>query len=88
MISQYSYQPGNADWTKDLRGKHVIAPASLRDYMVVFTRRDAEKAHDFVSTLMKVGPPMDMRVEKPTIVELPMDKDGCAGRQNRQQPST
>ena len=42
--------------------------------MVVFTRRDAEKAHDFVSTLMKVGPPMGMRVEKPTMVELPSDK--------------
>ena len=42
--------------------------------MVVFTRRDSEKAHNFVSTLMKVGPPMGMRVEKPTMVELPTDK--------------
>lgn len=71
---QYSYPPHNADWTKELRGKRVIAPAQLQDYLVVFTRRDGEKAQDFVSTLQRVGPPMGMQVGRPNMVELPTDK--------------
>jgi aubergine-like protein len=71
---QYSYPPHNADWTKELRGKRVIAPAKLLDYLVVFTRRDGEKAQDFVSTLQRVGPPMGMQVGRPNMVELPTDK--------------
>ena len=74
LFPQYSYPPNNADWTKELRGKRIIAPVSLRDYMVLFTRRDAEKAHDFVSTLQRVGPPMGMQVSKPNMIELPTDK--------------
>ena len=42
--------------------------------MVVFTRRDGEKAQDFVSTLQRVGPPMGMKVSKPNMVDLPTDK--------------
>ena len=42
--------------------------------MVVFTRRDGEKAQDFVSTLQRVGPPMGMQVGKPKMVDLPTDK--------------
>ena len=42
--------------------------------MVVFTKRDGEKAQDFVSTLQRVGPPMGMQVGKPKMVDLPTDK--------------
>ena len=73
-ISQYSYPPFNADWTKELRGKKVIAPVSLMEYMVLSTRRDADKAQDFVQTLQKVGPPMGMKVGRPNMIELPTDK--------------
>ena len=71
-----------------MRGKRVIAPVSLEDYMVVFTRRDMEKGQDFVSTLQKVGPPMGMRVGNPRMVELPTDKtdvvlDRITGNINR-----
>ena len=52
----------------------MIAPAELLDYLVVFTRRDAEKAQDFVATLQRVGPPMGMKVGRPKMVELPSDK--------------
>ena len=71
---QYTYPSDNADWTKELRGKRVIAPAKLLDYIVVFTRRDSEKAHDFVNTLQRVGPPMGMQVGRPNMVELSTDK--------------
>lgn len=78
LFPQYTYSlypPATpADWSREVRGKRVIAPASLNDYLMVFTRRDSEKAHDFISTLMRVGPPMGMRVGKPTMVELPNDK--------------
>ena len=42
--------------------------------MIVFTRRDGEKAQDFVSTLQRVGPPMGMHVGKADMIELPTDK--------------
>ena len=45
------------------------------DYMVLSTRRDADKAQDFVQTLQKVGPPMGMKVGRPNMIELPTDKN-------------
>lgn len=62
--SQLNYRPHEADWSRDMRGKVLITPVSLNDFMILSTRRDAEKAQDFVQTLQKVGPAMGIQVTR------------------------
>lgn len=47
-----------------MRGKILISPVPLRDFMVLSTGRDADKAQDFVQTLQKVGPAMGIDVSR------------------------
>ena len=48
-----------------MRGKKIISGIALKDYVIIFTRRDQESAQDFASTLQKVGPPMGIMVGNP-----------------------
>jgi aubergine-like protein len=70
----YSYRSENTDWTKEMRGAPLKLPVALNDFLLVFTRNDAQKADEFFKTLRKVGGPMGMQVGNPTIVELPDDR--------------
>lgn len=47
-----------------MRGKILITPVSLNDFMVLSTNRDADKAQDFVSTMQRVGPAMGIQVNR------------------------
>ncbi len=47
-----------------MRGKYLIAPIGLKDFVVVCTKRDGRIAEDFVETLAKVGPAMGIEVNR------------------------
>jgi len=49
-----------------MRGKRLITSVSLRNWLVIFFRRNTQQAQDFVQTLSRVGPPMGMQIESPT----------------------
>lgn len=50
-----------------MRGKQLITPVNLENWVIVFTRRNSAQAQDLVQTLSRVGPPMGMRINSPTM---------------------
>lgn len=73
-LFQFSYKPHEADWSRDMRGNELITPVPIENFVVISTRRDADKAHDFVVTLQKIGPAMGIRVN-PKYRQLELDND-------------
>lgn len=73
--AQLSYRQEDADWSRDMRGKQLITPVNLENWVIVFTRRNSAQAQDLVQTLSRVGPPMGMRINSPTICELQDDRN-------------
>ena len=63
-----------ADWSRDATREKVITAVPLRQWVVVYTKRDSSKAHDFVSMMQKVCPQMGIDVTAPTRFELRDDR--------------
>lgn len=63
-----------ADWGRDSVKENVISAVTLKNWLVMFTRRDQSKAMDFVSMMKRVCPPMAIQVNEPQVVELPSDR--------------
>ena len=61
------YRAEDADWSRDMRGKQLITPVNLENWVIVFTRRNSAQAQDLVQNLSRVGPPMGMRINSPTM---------------------
>ncbi|XP_041347966.1 piwi-like protein 1 isoform X1 [Gigantopelta aegis] len=70
-----NYRQEDAEWSRDMRGKQLLVPVRLQNWVVIGTRRDTGLVTDLVSTLNRVGPPMGMFIDKPRIVELPNDRN-------------
>lgn len=60
--AQFSYRPNEADWSRDMRGNELISAVQLSDFMILSTKRDLDKAKDFMMTLQKVGPAMGISI--------------------------
>ena len=71
---QFKYKPADADWSREMRGNTLISAISLRNYMVLFTSRDYEKAQDFVQTLRRVGPPMGINIGDARMLQCQDDR--------------
>ncbi len=69
------YKPNEADWSRDMRGNSLISTVNLNNVLVVSTRRDDDKAQDFVHTLAKVGPPMGINVNARDFDYATLDND-------------
>ena len=50
-----------------MRGQKVIQGIGLERYTIVFSRRDAGVAQDFIQTLQRVGPPMGIMIGNPYV---------------------
>nr|XP_022341463.1 piwi-like protein 1 isoform X1 [Crassostrea virginica]XP_022341464.1 piwi-like protein 1 isoform X1 [Crassostrea virginica]XP_022341465.1 piwi-like protein 1 isoform X1 [Crassostrea virginica] len=73
--AELMYRAEDADWSRDMRGKQLITPVNLENWVIVFTRRNSAQAQDLVQNLSRVGPPMGMRINSPTICELQDDRN-------------
>ncbi|XP_030846820.1 seawi isoform X1 [Strongylocentrotus purpuratus] len=71
---QFSYNPSNADWSRDTRGNALTDAKILNNWKIFYTRRDANRGQDFIKSLVRVANPMGMNVRGPEIVELPDDR--------------
>nr|NP_001107667.1 seali [Strongylocentrotus purpuratus]ABY58155.1 seali [Strongylocentrotus purpuratus] len=63
-----------ADWGRECTRQHVITAVPLRNWVVVFTRRDAPKAAEFIQMMKQVCPQMGIEIEHPSMVELQDDR--------------
>ena len=52
-------------WDKMMRSSPHIRAIELRDWILIFTYRDEQKAYTFVDELISVAGPMNFKVEKP-----------------------
>ncbi|XP_052219954.1 piwi-like protein 1 [Dreissena polymorpha] len=72
---QLQYRQEEADWSRDMRGKRLITPVNLQNWVVIYFRRNEQQAQEFVQTLSRVGPPMGMMIAGPIPVELSDDRN-------------
>jgi len=68
------YKPAEAEWSREMRGVKMLNPIALRDWALVCTKRDAQTAQSFISTLGKVCPPMGMEFAQAKVLELNDDR--------------
>ncbi|XP_048257294.1 piwi-like protein 1 [Haliotis rufescens] len=73
--AEVHYKQEDADWSRDMRGKHLLVPVSLENWVVLSTQRDSPLAQDLVQTLGRVGPPMGMNFSKPLMCQLQNDRN-------------
>jgi aubergine-like protein len=71
---KYNYNPASADWSREMRGHHLLSTVNMEDYMILFTGRDRPSAKDFIEALQRVGPPMGFNVGRPNTVQLENDR--------------
>ena len=63
-----------ADWGRDMTKENVITPVNISNWLLIFTKRDAQKAYDFYTTMDKVCPPMGISIDEPKVIELVDDR--------------
>uniref|UniRef100_A0A8C2PUK7 Piwi-like RNA-mediated gene silencing 1 n=1 Tax=Cyprinus carpio TaxID=7962 RepID=A0A8C2PUK7_CYPCA len=65
----YEYNPWTADWTKEMRGLPLISCMSLDNWLMFYTRRNADVAQSLLQTLNKVSGPMGIRMQRAIMIE-------------------
>ncbi|XP_068162691.1 piwi-like protein 1 [Antennarius striatus] len=65
----YDYDPRAADWSREMRGVPLLNPVPLEDWVVFYTRQNANVAQDLLTTLLRVSGPLGIRLHKPVMVE-------------------
>ncbi|KAL8191113.1 UNVERIFIED_CONTAM: hypothetical protein K2H54_068156 [Gekko kuhli] len=58
------------DWFRDMRNVRVMGVVPLENWLVVFSNRNSELAHNLMQCLRRVGGPMGFRIEYPKIVQV------------------
>ncbi|XP_072164062.1 piwi-like protein 1 isoform X2 [Diadema setosum] len=71
---QFSYNPSNADWSRETRGNQLTNSIPLQSWVIFYTSRDANRGNDFIGALQRVGGPMGMNVAQPKKVVLKDDR--------------
>ncbi|XP_051887860.1 piwi-like protein 1 [Pristis pectinata] len=66
----FDYNPQVAEWSRETRGSCLINPIPLENWILVFTRRNADVARSLFQTLGKVVKAMGIRMEKPLMIEV------------------
>ncbi|XP_078682114.1 piwi-like protein 1 [Branchiostoma floridae x Branchiostoma belcheri] len=70
----FSYDRATPDWSRELRGKTLLSTRPLKDWLLIFTKRDAGIANDFKQTLERVAGPMGIQVSSPVMVDIEGDQ--------------
>ncbi|TSO88073.1 Piwi-like protein 1 [Bagarius yarrelli] len=65
----YEYKPREADWSKEMRGLPLISSVPLENWLMFYTRRNADIAHSLLQTLNKVSGPMGIRMQRAGMIE-------------------
>nr|CAB3264906.1 piwi-like protein 2 [Phallusia mammillata] len=64
----------DADFTRDVTRSSVIRPVSINQWLLIFTRRDANKAEQFFRKMVDVSRKIGMEINKPHFIELRDDR--------------
>ncbi|KAK6191826.1 hypothetical protein SNE40_003418 [Patella caerulea] len=75
LDAELQYRQEECDWSRDMRGKKLLCAVNLNNWVAMSTKRDSGAAYDLVQTLNRVGGPMGMRIDQPTMCELQNDRN-------------
>ena len=67
LAAQYDYNPWQADWSKEMRGLPVISAPPLTNWLMFYTRRNANDAQNLLQSLNRVSGPLGIRSQKPVM---------------------
>uniref|UniRef100_A0A674C1D0 Piwi-like RNA-mediated gene silencing 1 n=1 Tax=Salmo trutta TaxID=8032 RepID=A0A674C1D0_SALTR len=59
-----TYNPWQADWSKEMRGIPLISCRPLENWLMFFTRRNNDVAQALLQTLNKVSTPLGIRMQR------------------------
>ncbi|KAK2142285.1 hypothetical protein LSH36_977g02059 [Paralvinella palmiformis] len=62
------------DWSRSMGREHVLTGVDLTNWIVLFTKRDAQIGHSFIQCIQQVSPTMGWQVVRPVILELVNDR--------------
>ncbi|XP_051950414.1 piwi-like protein 1 isoform X2 [Xyrauchen texanus] len=65
----FEYNPWAADWSKEMRGVPLISCMPLDNWLMFYTRRNADVAQSLLQTLNKVAGPMGIRMQRAIMIE-------------------
>lgn len=65
----FDYNPWTADWSKEMRGLPLISTPLLENWLMCYTRRNANDAQSLLQALNKVSPPLGFKMHKAIMVE-------------------
>ncbi|KAM9475833.1 piwi-like protein 1 [Clarias gariepinus] len=65
----YEYSPWAADWSKEMRGLPLMSSLPLDNWLMFFTRRNADVTYALLDTLKKVSKPLGIRIQRPGMIE-------------------
>ncbi|KAM6298089.1 piwi-like protein 1 [Aegotheles albertisi] len=68
--SAFDYNPQLGDWSKETRGAPLISAKPMENWLLIYTRRNCDVANTLVQNLYKVAPPMGIRMNKATMIEV------------------
>ena len=72
--NESTFQNTNCDWNRDI-GRHPVKTAvNLKNWMIVFTRRDANTAERFVETCNGCCRQMGIQINEPYVIEINDDR--------------
>ncbi|CAC5386882.1 AUB [Mytilus coruscus] len=72
---QLRYDQSKPDWFKDMRSNALTTAVSLKNWVIIFSKKNRGTVVDFIEALKRVGPPMGIHVTQPVVVELPDDRN-------------
>ncbi|XP_077378669.1 piwi-like protein 1 [Festucalex cinctus] len=65
----YGYNPRTADWAREMRGLPVISSPPLKNWLLLYTRRNSREAQSLLETLYKVSAPLRISLERAIMIE-------------------
>ncbi|XP_060067150.1 piwi-like protein 1 [Ylistrum balloti] len=64
----------NADWGRDVTKQHVITAVPLKNWVVLYTKRDGTKASNYIKQMLQCCPQMGIECHPPVRFELHDDR--------------
>ncbi|XP_047364611.1 piwi-like protein Siwi [Vespa velutina] len=63
-----------ADWTRELRNKHLLACKPLKNWILIYTSNLKRECEDFLKNLIKVANGMGFNIERPRMFSIADDR--------------
>ena len=64
----------NNDWNRDIGRNPVLSAINLKNWAIVFTRKDAKVAENFVSTCFGCCKQMGIQINEPCVLQINDDR--------------